>query len=155
MDKVDIKLVAGIAEIIASIAVVVSLLFVVYSIDQNTEALQATNDNFIYELQSQRLRDVSSDNEFASIIVKFRTGENLTQAETLRYRLWMVGELNMWEMAYIRRKNGLLPEAQWRAWNGGWTVTMPNNFPEEWWLEDRFQYNNEFVEHVDAIYAEK
>lgn len=84
MAKVDIKMLAAGAEIVASIAVVVSLLLVVTSIDQNTKSLQSINDNFLYELQNQRLRDVSNDSELASIVDRYYAGEDLTRAETRR-----------------------------------------------------------------------
>ena len=155
MARIDVKLAAAIAEVVASIAVVISLLFVVYSVDQNTDALQAANDNVIYELQSQRVRDVSNSDELASIILKYRAGEELSPTEELRYRLWTVLELQMWELAYIRFKKGLLPAEQWNAWNDGWAVSMPLNFPEEWWVQDRYQYNVDFAAHVDAVYSKR
>ena len=86
MDKVDIKIGAAIAEIIASLAVVVSLLFVVYSISQNTTALQASNDNFLYERHLQLLNDSSMNGEIASIIVRFDADEELTEVDEFRYR---------------------------------------------------------------------
>ena len=83
MAKVSIKSLAAAAEIVASIAVVISLLLVVDSIDQNTKSLQSVNDNFLYELQNQRLRDVANDGELAAIIDKARSEQDLTNAETL------------------------------------------------------------------------
>ena len=60
MPKTDIKTMAALAEIVASIAVAVSLILVVVSLNQNTAALQSINDNFLYQLQDSRLSDVSN-----------------------------------------------------------------------------------------------
>src|SRR5210317_1501605 len=116
MAKVSIKSLAAAAEIVASIAVVVSLLLVVASIDQNTKSLQSINDNFLYELQNQRLRDVSNDSELASIIDRYFAGEDLTSAERRQYFSWQLQELNMWEIAFTRYNEGLLPAKQWDSW---------------------------------------
>jgi len=152
MPKIDIKLLAAGAEIVASIAVVVSLLLVVASIDQNTKSLQSINDNFLYELQNQRLRDVSTDSELASIVVRFFAGEELTTVETRRYGWWAIQELNMWEIAFMRYNEGLLPALQWNSWNRYWSIDMPESIPEQWWSAIKYQYSDEFVAHVDAIY---
>lgn len=153
MAKVDIKSLAATAEIVASIAVVVSLLLVVASINQNTKSLQSINDNFLYELQNQRLRDVSNDGELASILDKAFSGKDLTSAEILRYRFWQQQELNMWEIAFTRYKDGLLPAAQWDSWNRYWSTDIPTAIPEEWWSATKYQYGDDFAAHVDAIYA--
>ena len=60
MQKFALKEWAAVAEIIAAVAVIISLVFVVQSINQNTAAVQSTNDNFIYDLQYARTRDIVS-----------------------------------------------------------------------------------------------
>jgi hypothetical protein len=151
--KIDIKFLAAGAEIVASFAVVVSLILVVGSINQNTKSLQSINDNFLYDLQNQRLRDIANDGELASIVGKFYAGEDLTSVETRRYFTWQAQQLNMWDLAFTRHNEGLLPTRQWDAWNRYWSSSMPTEFPEEWWSEVRHQYLDDFVEHVDAAYA--
>ena len=106
MAKVDIKSLAAGAEIVASVAVVLSLLLVVASINQTTKSLKSINDNFLYGLQHERLRDVSTDGELVSIVDKFYSGEDVTDAERLRYRFWALQEINMWEIAFIRYSEG-------------------------------------------------
>jgi hypothetical protein len=153
MVKLDIKTLAASAEIVASIAVVVSLLLVVASIDQNTKSLQSLNDNFLYELQSQRLRDVISDHEFASIVDRFVAGEDLTSVELRRYRYWQLQDINIWEIAFNRYNEGLLPEGQWTAWDRYFGDKLKTAYPEEWWAAIRHQYGDAFAGHLDAVYA--
>ncbi len=155
MANVDIKLVAASAEIIASIAVVISLIFVVNSIDQTTAALQSTNDNILYELQDERLSDVSSDGELASIIARFSAGEELTRSELVRFDNWSARELNMWELAFNRHKDGLLPPSQWDAWNDMFADGIPKRISQESWLRRRVQYGEDFADHVDAVYSDQ
>jgi len=153
MAKVNIKSLAVAAEIVASIAVVISLLLVVSSIDQNTKSLQSINDNFLYELQSQRLRDVTNDGELASILDKAFAGKDLTNSEKRRYRYWQQQNVNSWELAFNRYKDELLPEAQWNAWDRYWSADIPASVTEEQWSAIRYQYGDDFAAHVDAAYA--
>jgi hypothetical protein len=95
MPKTNIKTLAAASEILASVAVIASLIFVIVSLNQNTAALQSINDNFLYELQDAQLSAVHSDSELADIIVKFVTGESLGPAEQLRLDYWMIREVSM------------------------------------------------------------
>lgn len=153
MEKIQLKQVASILEIVASIAVIISLVFIVQSINQNTQAIQSSNDNFLYELQSQRLNSITGNPELADAMMKFDSGEELSKREQLIYRLWSMQGLNMWEMAFSRFQSGLLPEQQWSSWNGMWFRSFPAWFPEEWWIDFRHEYGEAFRAHVDAAYA--
>lgn len=53
------------AEIVASAAVVASLVFVVISLNQNTAAIQSANDNFLYQPEGARLADVTINSDMA------------------------------------------------------------------------------------------
>ena len=154
MAKIDIKVFAASSEIVASIAVVISLLFVVYSINQNTAALQANNDNVLYEIQDEWLADVDTDGEFASIIVKYQADEELSEVEQIRYEFWIWRVLSLWELAFIRHRDGLLPPNQWDAWNISFENTLPSFLSGDEWREYRFGYGDAFVEHVDAVYSD-
>ncbi len=61
---------AAVSEIIGTLAVVISLLFVAFNISQNTRVMQAANDNFLYETQNAILNTVVESSEFASIYLK-------------------------------------------------------------------------------------
>ena len=155
MARANIKTIAATAEIVTSIAVVVSLLFVVYSIDQNTASLRSINDNFLYELQDEKLSDASNNGELASIIVRYHAGEELSQAEQARYGYWTTRHLNMWELAFNRYNEGLLPPNQWIAWDTMFAQTIPGDITKESWFRQRYGYGERFANHVDAIYSGK
>jgi len=61
MKKLDLTDWAAAAEIVGTVAVVVSLLFVGMNIKQNTAAVQAMNDNVLYEM-TDTFRELISAN---------------------------------------------------------------------------------------------
>ena len=98
MKRLDLTGWAAIAEIVGTVAVVVSLLFVAHSVNRNTSIMQSVNDNFIYQLQDERVRDIVSDPELASIIVKFRHKEDISEVahqNTSRMINRLVNRLNL------------------------------------------------------------
>jgi hypothetical protein len=132
MRKLGLSEWASLAEIVATVAVVISLLFVVISLERNTATMQAINDNFIYELQYARTRDIVSSPGMASIYVKHRNGEELSAEEQERFFWDKMQELSTWELAFNRHRDGL--------------------FSTEW-EEVRDFYLEDFQNHVDAVYA--
>jgi len=155
MPKTDIRILAAGAEIVASVAVVASLIFVVISLNQNTAALQSINDNFVYELQNERLSNVSNNAELAEIVVRAAAGEELSEAEQLRYKFWVMRDLNAWEMAFIRHTEGMMPPSQWIAWDESFRNSVLSRMPDHFWNDERTGYGEDFQKHVDAAYAEK
>lgn len=153
MSKTDIKLYVAVAEIVASVAVVASLVFVVVSLNQNTMAVQASNDNFLYQLEDARMADITSDPEMADVFYRASSGEELSQAELFRYEYWVLRQLNVWEIAFIRYRDGLMPASQWQSWDESLSSTVISRLAHETWLHYRTGYRSEFRNHVDAAYA--
>ena len=147
--------IGAIGEIGGALVVAVSLIFVVYSINRNSAVMQASNDNFLYELQHARIRDFLTSPGMASIYVKRNRNEELTEEEHVRL-LWDQSlEISVWEIAFIRYRDGLFSSKQWEAWNNYFVDVFTNQFPAESWAEHRDMVPEDFRNHVDAVYARK
>ena len=72
MRKLDLKDWAALGELVATIAVIVSLVFVVISVNQNTNALQGLNDNAIFDQHIALMNHIVADPSMAEIYVKKR-----------------------------------------------------------------------------------
>ena len=155
MRKLNLSDWASLAEIVATVAVVISLIFVVISLERNTAVMQASNDNFIYELQYARSRDIVSSPGMASIYVKHRNGEELSAEEQERFYWDKMQELSTWELAFNRHRDGLFSTQQWVGWNQYFEVAFTPRFSVDEWAEVRDFYQEDFQTHVDAVYAEK
>ena len=155
MRKLSLSDWASLAEIVASVAVIISLVFVVISLEHNTAVMQASNDNFIYELQYARTRDIVSSPGLASIYVKYRNGEDLSAEEQERFYWDKLQELSTWELAFNRHRDGLFSTQNWEGWNQYFKVAFIPQFSADSWAEVREFYAEDFQSHVDAVYAEK
>ena len=131
MTRLKLKEWAAVAEIVGTVAVVVSLLFVAYSVNRNSWVIQASNDNFIYELEFARTRDIVSSPGMASIYVKQRRGEELSEEEQERFYWDTMQELSTWELAFNRHRDGLFSTQQWVGWNNYYIVSFTERFPED------------------------
>jgi len=155
MRKLSLSDWGSLAEIVATVAVVISLIFVVISLERNTAVMQASNDNFIYELQFARSRDIVSSPGMASIYVRHRNGEELSAEEQERFYWDKMQELSTWELAFNRHRDGLFSTSQWKGWDGYFKSSFIDQFSSDSWAEVRDFYAEDFQSHVDAAYAEK
>jgi hypothetical protein len=145
---------AALAEIVGTVAVVISLLFVAYSIKRNTGEMETTNSNFLYQLDAQIGADLSLDVGLATMILKMKQQEALTDVEKIQYVALQERYLTILEIAWTQYKSGSLSSTDWRDWDKYLSDFVKDGFPKEWWLECRYGYKPEFAEHVDSKYIE-
>jgi hypothetical protein len=145
---------AAVADIVGTVAVVVSLLFLAYTIEQNTAVTQSVNDNFLYELDDRQQADVALTEDLAIIFLKHYNGEELSGIDESRLRRQVIRQLSAWELAFDRHEEGLLSDEKWKNWNRYYSTNIRNDCPKEWWADLRKYYGAEFAENVDAVYED-
>lgn len=155
MKKLDLSGWAAVSEIVGSVAVVLSLLFVGYSVTRNTLALQAANDNFIFQIQDGILGDLARDAELANIIFNGSSQVELSEIEEYRYSTHGLRDMIMWELAYVRHKEGLFSAEQWEVWDRAYAIQFKSDFTDQWWADNRQWVRDDFAKHVDAMISSK
>ena len=153
MAKRNLAELAAISEIIGTLAVVISLLFVAFNISKNTRVMQAANDNLLFETQDAILNTIVESSEYASIYLRHLNGGELTAVESFRVQQQGFRDLFMWELAYVRHQEGLFAQDQWYSWNKSYSIQFTSEFPDDWWAEARQWVRDDFAIHVDAIYV--
>ena len=146
---------AALAEIVASVAVIVSLLLVAYSIKRNTDEMEVSNSNFLYQLDAEITGDVSRNVGLATILHKMEGEENLTGVEKIQSVAFQERYLGLLEVAWTQYKSGSLALNDWRDWDKYLSTFVTDGLPKELWAERRSFYKTEFAEFVDSKYVEK
>lgn len=143
---------ASLAEVVASVAVVVSLVFVGLSIRQNTSALQGATENLIFERHTDLSMQFMLDPSLAALLVKMRSDDpQLSDIEAVRWEKYQLNLLDVWALAFNRHQSDLLADSEWVAWDGFFTDVFSNQAEAlsiERWHEMRFGYDPEFWSHV-------
>lgn len=143
---------ASVGEMVGTAAVIISLLFVAYSINRNTKELQAANENFLYQIQEARRSDEATNPQLSELVVKAKNGGALTPGEQRQYFSHVIRGLNAWELAFIRYQAGLISPTEWPTWDRMYADQAVSDFPREWWTQARLWYTEDFARHVDAKY---
>jgi len=152
MKKLTLTEWAAVGELIATVGVVISLLFVAYSIDRNTEVNQASTENLIFEQHAQLANLVLADPSLAAILARMRAGDrDLDPVEAVRWEKYHMNLLDIWAMAYMRHGDDLLSDQQWNAWDGYFTDLFTNGgekLSRQRWEQLEYGYDHGFHEHV-------
>lgn len=155
MRKSKLKEWAAISEIVASVGVIVSLLFLAYSVRENTVVTQSSNDNFLYELQFARVREITANPSVAALYTKLSKGEALTEIEETQLLWDNLQQIGTWEISYVRHRDGLYSDDRWEAWDKYYKAALLESFPKDQWDDVSDWYEDDFRSHVDAAYKEK
>ena len=158
MKKLTLTEWAAAGEIVGTIAVVISLLFVGYSINRNTDATQASSENILFERHTDLANQFMLDPTLAELMVKRRNGDaDLTEVEIIRWEKYELNMLDIWALAHSRHQRELLSEDQWVTWDRYFTHMFSNEgeaISKSRWEELQYGFDTEFWEHVSAALFE-
>jgi len=154
MSMLDLSGWAALAEIVGTVAVVVSLLLVAYSIKRNTEEMETANSNLLYQLDANINGDLSREVNLATLLLKMQQNESLTDVEKIQYVALQERYLGLLEIAWTQHKSGSLSAIDWRDWDKYLSDFVTDGLPKEWWVECRPRYKPDFANHVDIKYAD-
>jgi len=128
-----------IADIVAAIAVVISLLFVGLQVRDNTEALRSQNERaLVNALETLKLSRVT-DAGFADMMYRAETGGELSDLDRSRIRAMAFLYLDNWEQAFHDHQKGLIDPDIWQAFDN--------------WLSMRAQYDYFRVPVTEAAHS--
>ena len=154
MKNVDWNKMAAVSEVIGTIAVVVSLAFVVRSVDQNTDALRNANLNHVYDRLDSLSGDIAADPQLSITYANRVYGLADMEASEAQFLASMRRELNQWEQYFLWHRDGLLDGDDWNDWDDYYQTMFSTAFRKEWWQASRKYYFAEFASHVDQIYRQ-
>ena len=144
------------AQIVASVAVVASLIFVALQIKQNTAALQRNEHNSTMEQWTVIRMAITKHRDIAELMPAGLHGESqLDAADQLRVEKRL--QENAWAAFHIwdRTQRGIFPKGTFEATGGallGTLLRTPGG--ESWWRKAKhIGFHSGFVSDVDAVLA--
>ncbi len=158
MKKLTLTEWAAAGEIVGTITVVISLLFVGYSINRNTDATQASSENILFARHTELANHFMIDPTLAELMVKRRNGNaDLTEVEAIRWEKYELNMLDIWALAHNRYQRELLSEDQWVTWDRYFTHIFSNEgeaISKTRWEELQYGFDTQFWVHVGAALFE-
>ncbi len=143
------------AEIIGAVAVVVSLIYVGASVNQNTNALMVANHQALVAMD-QSTTDWLKDPAFASTMeIGFTDPDQLSSVKKMQLYSYYAGKLNAWEFAFLTHENEMMADNIWIGWDAHYRTVLNTQIVRDFWQVDRKSFSPAFRRYVDAIQTAK
>ena len=150
----DIPLIVSIAEIVGTVAVVLSLVYVGAQVRQNTRATRlATAQNLSRDMREQLL-PLYDDSEFSKLYFDgMKDVESLTGEERFRLNVYTMSYLRAMENTYYQYQNGAVDEYVWESFvaNMKFTKNIPST--TAFWRDRQHIFAEEFRNFFDELQA--
>jgi hypothetical protein len=110
----DIQDIGAIGELISSIAVVITLIYLARQIHQNTLATQASNSEAFVERHFTLITPMATDKEFCERwLLAGSDFENLDEIEQQQFILYEWRAISSWNHFFHLREQNLVADSQW------------------------------------------
>ena len=103
---------ADLSEIIGSIAVVITLIFLVLQMRENTRAIKASTRQAARDAETQM---VTTAIDHPSTVLGW-TKQELTDEELIQYIFWLIGYFRNRENDWLQFQRGVMDEASWNRY---------------------------------------
>lgn len=144
---------ASIAEIVASIAFIISLLFVGIQIRENTAVIRASQSNDLYDAVREVELTVLSNPHLMAAVDKGMGGRRfeMSNEEITYFRNYIVQSFNIWEQAFSRANDGLMSIEYFEAWEESFIGYLRYDITEEDLDYVLLWYDKQFSSRISEI----
>ena len=146
----------NLGEFIASIGVLITLIYLAIQIRQNTAATRIQIRQAISEAQFANINSRATDEHLPLIIMKVNRGEPINTEEHDRLYFHLDATMRQFENFHSHHTAGMLSDMDWKAIRAGMIRTLRTELAQEIWAGIRHAYNEDFQTVVDtAIRSDK
>ena len=150
MRKLSLSEWASAAEIVGAFAVVISLVFVISSVNRNTAAITAQVGDASYEAIRELNLNLLNNPELFDITLRAAASlDNLDNTELEKYKLWLHINLDVWERFYDWDRSGVIDKDSggWHDYFSAWTKRYVT---KEIWNDIKWEFTDpEFNAQVE------
>ncbi len=140
-----------IAEIIASIAVIASLIYVALQIKQNTAATHATAAQSFAEADNGFVGLINTSNNLADILHRGAMGlSELKGGELIQFMAFNDAAFMAMHSAYCQWDKGTLDDRLWSSFKHAILGMLAQPGQQEWWQLRRHWYDESFRKYIEA-----
>ncbi len=142
---------SAVAEILSSVAILITLVYLVVEIQQNSEATQAETRQAILDSDQQYLEFYVDSPELH--LLQFEA--DLSDEERIRLSFVLTTFVRMRENNWLQYENGTLDDVTWQAYRLSVIAQLSTPQARKWWQNFGVEriFDSEFISLVDELLA--
>ncbi len=143
---------AQLTEILAGVAVVVSLIYVGLQVQQNTLAIKIAAEQQLNDAYRQAQIAIMEEPMMAIALEKAFSNQELNPVEALQVDAYVHFIFSNWELAFRNHKKELLDNEVWRAWERYYIWLMRYDMFSKAWIENPVDgYTRSFTDYMNRV----
>lgn len=143
---------SAIAEIVAAVAVVLSIIYLAIEVRGNTNAIESQTRQGLLDAANAINMGVSNDSALADLIFRAQEGlDEISEVERIQYTHFINGELNLWEQAYYSHANDTMEDDIWIAYDMGYSGLFCYQGVKQVWRDINAYFGADFRGHVNSV----
>jgi hypothetical protein len=151
MRKLKLSEWASISEIIASVVIVVSLVYVGFELNQNTQALQQGSYQSVLDRLAQSQMALALDEDLLNIVaIAEISPTELSAIAWRRFSHYVLPHFGEWEYLYLSKKDNAISDPQWLAFEPYFLGIFCKPGYRRFWNENRHAYSEEFIGYIET-----
>ena len=149
--KLTLSNIAQLAEILAGIAVVLSLVYVGVQMRQNTQAIEIAAAQQSHDAYRQVQVAIMEEPMLAAALEKAYSNQQLGPIEAFQVDTYIHFIFSNWELAYLNHKKELLDNEIWEAWERYYIFLLSFEIFKIAWIENPVDgYTRSFTDYING-----
>jgi len=142
--------IATLTSILASLAVMASLVFVGMQMRQNSLATRMMTAQINTQIMIENFNTLIDHPDLSAIFAGERMQDDVKPGERIRIGNVFACTFRHLEMLHMHRRYGLHEQEMWEASEARLAERIPNPVIRAWWAASKQSYSPSFVAYVDA-----
>jgi hypothetical protein len=142
----------AIANLLAAIGVIATLIYLSIQIRQNTKAVRSSSVQNLVQSLSTTAQAVVENESMIPLLLKANTGAStLSEEERTRLHFWFIMTFRRFEGVYFQRDLGFVDAAVIEGFERSHIAVFASKSAQEWWANSKEIFNSGFVSYVEEL----
>ena len=143
-----------IAELLGTVAIVVTLIYLIKQIRQSTDTAQGTTFHSITRARNEYNLALASDPDLVDLLLRGNTDyRSLDRKDRFRYTVLIRGIFDMIQDNWIQYKKGLIPPEIWRQNEAGILDILATPGGKLYFKRERHRFASDLLPEIEKILA--
>lgn len=140
------------ANLLAAIGVIVTLIYLSIQIRQNTKAVRSSSVQNLVQSLSTTAQAAVENESMIPLLLKANTGDSaLTEEERTRLHFWFIMTFRRFEGVYFQRDLGFVDASVIEGFERSHIAIIASKSGQAWWANSKEIFNSGFVSYVEEL----
>ena len=152
MNAINWEALGAIANLVAAIGVIATLIYLSVQIRQNTKAVRSSSIQNLVQSFSTTAQAAIENEDIIPLLLKSNTGADaLTEVERARLHFWFIMTFRRFEGVYFQRDLGIVDADVIDGFERSHLAVLASKGAQDWWANSKGIFNSGFVLYVEKL----